>query len=863
MHIFSRRHSNKALIYIISFILLFIGAETATAQITGTIVDADGYAIPYASVIYKGNHKAAISDINGIFSIERHEGWTLTFSCVGFRSQQVKITDKTPSHLKIVLKSDTKNISEVVIKSKKGKYSRKNNPAVELMKRVIAAKKKTDLDNSHDYYQYNKYQKITLALNDITKEQMDSGIFKKKWLHDQIETSPYNNKLILPISVSETVTQRIYRKNPKSVKDIVKGQRTDGVNNIIQTGEVLNTALKDVFTDIDIYDDHIRLLQFPFTSPIGSTAISFYRYYIEDTVYVDRDLCYHLQFIPNNQQDFGFRGELYVLADSTLHVKKCVMTIPQRSDVNFVRDMKVRQEYTKLPDGEWVLTTDDVVAELALAGFMKSVLVTRTTRLSDYAFDELPNKLFKGKAKIKHEALAMNRDDNFWNQYRTVELTKGESSMDAFIHRMEQTKNFKWLVFGLKALIENFVETGAHGKKNYFDFGPVNTLISSNFVDDWRLRLSGRTTADLSKHWFWEGFGAYGTKSKKAYYGSKLTYSLNKKQNVPWEFPQRNIAFESTYDVMSPTDNFLLHNKDNMFMSFRVQKVEQMYFVNRQKLSFTYETDWGLSVNSHIKAESYEPTGDLVFKRMAQSKMAEEDPIVDKIRTTELSFGLRYYPGQTFVNTKQRRLPLNLDSPDFSITHTMSVKGVLGGQYRSNFTEANIYKRFWLGSWGYIDTYLDAGAQWNKVPFPLLIMPPVNITYMEQEHTFSLMRNMEFLSDRYAFMAVKWDLNGKILNRIPLIRKLKWREAFAFKAMYSTLTDKNNPFLESNATDDMLFQFPAESHIMDKNKPYMEMSVGIHNILKFFGVYWIHRFNYLDNPDVKQNGIRFDFLMTF
>ena len=237
-------------------------------------------------------------------------------------------------------------------------------------------------------------------MNDLQPKDLETGMFKKSsWLLDQIETSPYNNKLILPLSVDETVTQHVYRKNPKTEREIVMGQKTEGINKVIQTGEIINTLLKDIFTDVDIYDDYVRLLQYPFTSPIGKTAISFYRYYIQDTVYVDRDLCYHINFIPNNQQDFGFRGDLYVLADSTLHVKKCTMTIPARSDVNFVENMKIEQEYTRLPDGDWVLTKDDMFAELKLNKLFNKLLVVRTTRLNDYAFDELPNKLFKRKGE--------------------------------------------------------------------------------------------------------------------------------------------------------------------------------------------------------------------------------------------------------------------------------------------------------------------------------------------------------------------------------------------------------------------------------------------------------------------------------
>lgn len=838
-------------------------ASLAKAQITGEIYDEDGYPIPLASAIYRGHHVAEASDMDGKFTIARHNGWELTFSSVGFMPQTITVGPNTPSHLKIVLKEDSRSLKEVVVKQKRERYSRKNNPAVELMKRVIAAKQRTNLEN-HEYYQYNKYQKITLSLNDIKPEDLETGKYKNKsYVKDQVETSSYNNKLILPVSINETVTQHIYRKSPKEEKDIIKGQRSEGVNNVLQTGDILNTLLKEVFTDIDIYDDHVRLMQYQFVSPIGETAISFYRYYIQDTVYVDRELCYHLEFIPNNQQDFGFRGELFVLADSTLHVKKCSFTLPKRTDVNFVQDMKITQEYTKLNNNEWVLTTDDLVAELKMFG--ADILVTKTTRLNEYAFDDLPNKLFKGRAKTKHEADAMIRDDAFWNQYRVVGLTKGESSMNAFIHRIEQSKNFKWIIFGLRALVENYVETGSMRTKSKFDFGPVNTLISSNFVDKYRLRVSGRTTANLNKHLFWNGYYAYGTKSHKNYYGSEITYSLNAKKNVPFEFPQRNIIFETGYDVMSPADKFLIHNKDNIFMSVRTQKVEQMYFYNRQKLSFVYETDWGFSFNTSFKLESNAPTGDLVFMKMPGATInpsADGNEYVTKIRTTEAKVGLRYCPGQTYVNTKQQRWPVNLDSPEFTLSHTMGFKNVLGGQYKLNYTEFGIYKRFWMGSWGYIDTHLNGGAQWDKVPFPMLIMPPVNITYFEQEATMSMMKNMEFLSDRYLFGSVAWDLSGKLLNRIPLVKRLKWREYFAVKGMWSTVTSKNDPTLQSNQSDRILFQFPEGVGVMNKKVPYWEVVVGVHNIFKFFGVDYVRRMNY-HGPGIHKNGVRFGFMMSF
>lgn len=857
-------------------ILLMALSMAARAQLSGVVTDAaTGDTLLYPSASYKGHHIAVSGNAQGRYSIERHEGWVLTFSAVGYQSRNITITEKTPQTLNIKLKPDTKTLAEVVVRQKRGRYSRKDNPAVELMKRVVAAKKKTDLAN-HAYYQYNKYQKITLAVNDIQPSDIDSGFFaKKQWLIDQIETSPYNHKLILPVSVDETVTQHIYRKDPKSEKDIVMGQQSTGVNQLLATGDILNTALKDVFTDIDLYDDQIRLLQFPFTSPIGKNAVAFYRYYIADTVYVDRDLCYHLEFLPNNQQDFGFRGDLYVLADSTLHVKRCELTIPKRSDVNFVENLRVTQEYAKLPNGEWVLSVDDMIVEMKVASFLSKVLVTRTTRLSDYAFDPLPKQLFKGKAASRREANANMRDEAFWNQYRTVELTKSETGMNAFIHRIEQLKGFKYVIFGVKALVENFVETGDLNHPSKLDVGPVNTMVTSNFIDGLRFRVSGQTTANLNKHWFFSGYYAHGVNSHKNYYKGEVTYSFNKKDYLPREFPKRTLTFTSTYDVMAPSDKFMHTDKDNVFTAFKWAKVDKMMFYNRQQLQFDFEEEWGLKTTFELKTEEDEAAGRLFFQTLdshvdmasdingLSEKMAGKYLHNGKMRTTELTLQFQLASGRTYINTKQRRIPMNLDAPVFTLRHTMGVKGLLGGDYTYNLTEGGIYKRFWMNSWGKIDTYVKAGAQWNKVPYPLLIMPAANLSYIVQNETFNLINNMEFLNDRYASLDVSWDLNGKIFNRIPLLKKLKWREYIGVKTLWGTLTDKNNPTLEKNAGDPVLMVFPSGSYVMDSKRPYVELVAGVHNIFKIVHVEFVHCCNYTYLPIAHRNGIRLMMRMTF
>ena len=853
--------------YIKSFLLfLLLGCciSVSAQNIQGVVTDSlTNEPIPYLSVFYEGKGVGSITDNDGNYKVETRKGWNkLTFSAVGYVTKVVNIIPGVTKNLNVRMRPDDIMLDEVVVKPKREKYSRKNNPAVELMKKVIAHKKNNKL-SENDYYQYNKYQKITMSLNDVTPEMLEKGMYKKMpFLKDQIELCEETNKFILPISVDETASQIIYRKHPKSEKTIIKGMSSTGVNELFATGDMLSTVLKDVFTDVNIYDNDIRLLQYPFISPISSSdAISFYKFYIMDTTFVDKDKCFHLTFVPNNSQDFGFTGHLYVLADSSYTVKKCTMNLPKKSGVNFVDNMDIIQEFEQLPNGEWVLKTDDMIVEMTLMKIMQGFQIRRTTRYSDYAFDELPQQLFKRKGAEIKEADAMMRGDDFWNQYRPVPLTQTESSMDMLVKRLEQMPGFKYVIFVLKAFIENFVETGTKEHPSKVDIGPVNTMISNNYIDGLRLRMSAQTTANLNPHLFFKGYYAYGFKDHRSKYMGEVEYSFNKKEYLPREFPKNSITFSYQYDVMSPTDKFLKTDKDNVFVSFKTSTVDQMSYVRNIALKYENETQFGLKTTVEVKHSTDEPTGGLAYITNDDQKT-----LVPEIQTMEASLAFRYAPGETFVNTKQRRIPVSFDAPVFTLSHTAGFKGVLGGEYNYNLTEIGLYKRFWFSSWGKIDMFVKGGAQWNKVPFPLLIMPAANLSYILQRETFNLINNMEFLNDRYASLDVSWDLNGKIFNRIPLLKKLKWREAIGFKMLYGHLTDKNNPM--KHPGDSELFLFPTRdgrptSFVMDPKTPYMECSVGIHNIFKILHIDYVRRLNYLDHPDANKWGVRFMVMMTF
>ena len=863
-------------------LMLTAVVKMAAQMVTGEIVDKEfGDPMPGVYIYYVDDKSTmVVSDINGRYKIAARKG-QLLFSVVGYDKYMVE-TDGKEQKLNVQLVETASSLNEVVIDRKKQKYSRKNNPAVEMMRKVIDAKKSSDL-YEQDFFSYQKYEKMTLALNEFTPKVFEDDHFKHfPFLKEHVERSPETGKLILPLTVEEKVSRQIYRKSPKSEKTIVIGQHNEGVTELINTGDIVNNMLADCFTDIDIYKDDVRLLQYPFISPISTKkAIGFYRYFIVDTLLVDKQECFQVDFTPNNAQDFGFSGSLYILADSTWRLKKAHLNIPARSDVNFVEHMDIIQDFEPLPSGEQVVKDAKMIVQLKIASFIQKLQVERTVRYSAFDFNIIPERTFKIRGDVKVESSAQMRDEEFWEEFRPTPLTKSENQLNLLLERIKNIKGMKYIIWVGKAFIENYVETAINpDKKSLVDIGPVNTMIGSNFVEGFRLRASAQTTAALNPHWFGKAYVKYGFGDKRWKGMGEVTYSFNKKDHLPREYPCRNLTFTYTNDVSSPSDKYVPTDKDNVFFALKWTPVKHMNYFERYNLLCDWEWENGFRLTTQLRREWNEAAGALFYQTLNNGMYdgsgryvpnTQNGPLIHKIYFTEATVGLEYQPGATYLNTKQRRVPTNFDSPIMGLTHTMGVKNVLGSQYNYNFTEATLYKRFWLHSWGKIDCMAKYGMQWNKVPYPFLITPAANLSYIMELYSFNLINNMEFLNDRYASLILSWDMNGKILNRIPLVKKLKWREFIGLNMLWGTLTDKNNPFLAKNMNDPHLMFFPGvykngqfqyTSHVMNRRMPYFEAVVGIHNILKIFHVEYVHRLNY-HYPNTQKWGIRFSFRVTF
>lgn len=843
-------------------------------MVKGVVVDErSGERLPFINVIYVDG-KATKTNPDGSFTLPYKKG-RLRVSGIGYETKTIAVSVPNDS-LTVKLHALESDLGTAVVTGRKTKYTRKNNPAVMLMERVIAHKGENDLSR-RDYYSIDKYTKIAFAFNEVTEKIFQEGKFKRlPFLKDHVEVCNETGKLILPISVDETVSREIYRKNPRDRKTIITGRQANGLNDLFQTGEIINVMLKDIFTDVDIYKESIRLFQHHFTSPIADHgAINFYRYFIVDTLDIGVGRrAIRVDFTPNNAQDYGFSGSLYITADSTCRVCKADLTLPKATMVNFVEDMRVIQEYVVLPTGEQVLGREDMLVQLKLVDFLQKFQVKRSAEYRHYDFSPIPSATFDFKGDTFTEKDAMMKDEKFWAEHRVDSLTRTEGGLKRFIDKLMSVKGFKPLLWVAKAFIENNVETSKDPRHpSKVDIGPINTMLTHNFVEGFRMRASAFTTANLHPQLFLKGYVAYGVKDKKVKGMGEVTYSFNKKEYLPREFPVNNLTFNYVRDVMSPSDKFLPTDKDNVFVSFKWKEVSHMMYYETYKLLWEREWENGLRYHLQVRTSKDRPTANLFYQPLGTNPPSG-DPSVSfsHIRTYDLTTGLIYQPGVQWINTKQHRIASNSDAPIYQLTHTVGLYDFGRSSYNYNLTEAALYKRVWLDSWGKMNFTLKGGIAWNKVPFPLLIMPAANLSYIKEKDMFELIDNMEFLNDRYVSFMYNWDLNGKIFNRIPLFRRLKWREYIGCNVLWGMLTDKNNPQLARNADDHRLLYFPGkieadgsyspQSRAMNPRKPYVELMVGVHNVFKFFHVEYVQRLNYL-RPGVHRWGVRLMFKTQF
>ncbi len=609
-----------------------------------------------------------------------------------------------------------------------------------------------------------------------------------------------------------------------------------------------------MFREIDLYDNDVTLLQNRFVSPLGRIATDFYKYYLTDTIADPEcpgDSLVELSFAPHNPAMFGFIGRMYVtLGDSTMFIKRVNMNLPPSINVNFIQKFYISQDFVKAADGSRLKTKDDVTAEIKIMPGTPGFYGRRNTVYTDHDFNPLENEtIFSDMRQTIETADARNRTQEYWMENRLTDIGNGENRMAEFITRMRAIPLYYWTEKVLKVLVSGYISTGPNSK---WDFGPMNTTMSFNDIEGLRLRAGGMTTANLNPHWFGRGYVAYGTKDRKWKYKGELEYSFIEKRYHSREFPVQSLRLTHLYDLDMLGQHYLFTNPDNVFLSLKRQPDTQMTYHRLTQLEFNMELYNNFTVSVTAANERQESTHYMPFFNAYGNHFGHYNE-------TSFKLQLRYAPGEKFYQTKTYRYPVNLDAPVFLISHTFAPRNTFGNMYAINKTEASIQKRIWFSTFGYLDAIISGGHVWSQSPYPNLLIPNANLSYTIQPESYALMNAMEFINDSYASCDLTYWANGAILNYIPVLKLLKWREAFSFRALWGHLSDRNNP-----ACQPELFRFPADAHTrLMTSTPYMEAGVGLDNIFKILRIDYVWRLTYRNSYHCDKSGVRIALHFTF
>lgn len=845
-------------------IQLLAGGAVAVAQnkttVSGVVKDSiTGEPISFVSVLFENSTIGSTTGDDGSFSIQNDKGLTdVLFTFLGYDSKrlQVKRGQKT-ENLEILLSPSSFLMDEVVIKPTKEKYSKKNNPAVELIEKVIEMKGKNRIEAKPEY-KVEKYEKLSLSLDDFNPNLEKNKFMKKfSFIKNYLDTSEFSGKPILTFSVRETLSDKYYRQSPKSEKNIVKAKRLQGVDDTMDEGG-MTANLEEIFQGIDIFDNNINILLNRFVSPLSSTlATSYYKYYLMDTVLVSDTRCVELGFAPFNSESYAFTGKLYITLDGDYAVKKAILNTPVKINLNWVDQFRIIQEFKQLPDSTWVLDKENTLVNFSLIKGTQAVYAHQLRTYDKYDFSSANDSVFQllGKTIVEPD---IEKPDTFWVNNRHIPLKEKENALKDLLAQCRKVPAFNAIIKTVEILISGYIQTGHNRSNSKFDFGPMNTTFSSNRVEGFRIRVGGMTTANLSKHFFLNGYVAYGSDDRKFKYNANFVYSLTPKKYYEGEFPRNNISLMHEYDIYTPGQDFLFTSKDNMFLAIKVGlPITKMSYIRKTMLSYDKEWRNGLSLKTWARLQNDIPTGTLEYTL----KEADGTLVPQKeLTTSEVGLNLRWAINErTFDSRSGKESVFNVskDAPVFKASHRIGFKDVLGGQYNYHRTELSAEKRIWLSSFGHIDAKVKAGKMWNKVPFPLLILPNANQSITIQPEAFHMMNALEFVADQYVSLDVTYYLKGWILNRIPFVKWLRMREVVSFNGIFGSLSDKNNPAMTPG-----LFVFPDGTRPLG-NTPYMEASVGLENIFKILRIDYYRRLTYLDEPGIKKGGVRIALRFSF
>jgi hypothetical protein len=813
------------------FVVLLMTAQLLLAQtkVSGVVVDKTNQPIPFATIVFKKTNIGVVANEDGRFYIESPQKQTiLVVSSAGFSEREIFLEDAISYNFKVKL-NEAESLNEVVVFT--GKTSKKNNPALDILRKIWERKRKNGL-YQFDQYQMEKYEKVEFDMNTIDSAFMKNKVFKgMEFVFQHVDTSKVTGKTYLPIFINESLSDVYGDNRQKKVKEKLKANKTSG----FEGNQQILSFLKDLYSDYSIYNNHLTFFDKSFTSPLSRTGIDVYNYVLRDSAYIDNKKCYNILFYPRRKNELTFKGDFWV-NDTTFAIKKINMAVTKSANINWIKDIYIEQEFEVMNDSVFLLTRDYMMSDFALnkKENSKGIYGKRTTLYRNHEFNKVkPLAFYKEEVNfIDNEVY--QKSDEYWHENRFEKLNKDEAGVYKMLDTLQTVKKFKQMYNLVSILGSGYVEF-----KN-FDYGPIFSSLGFNEVEGVRLRVGGRTYFGPNDPWRIQAFTAYGTDDHKFKYGLSGKWMVDKKNRIiisggnRRDIEQIGASLTTTNDVMGRSfassalfttgSNGKLTNINLSNIAVEIEPVKNLIF------------QLGISHRTLVSAS---PTFSLDYYTNAS-----RTTIQSEVKQSEANIQIEYMPNRKTIGFGVERDVVDNPYSRFFINYSHGFKGVLNSDFKYEKLQLFYKQPIIIGPLGRTNITMELGKTFGTIPLGLMSVIPGNQTYFTIENTFSNLNFYEFISDQYA--TLKWDhnFNGRIFARIPFMRKLNWREIVGIRGVYGSISNANRAINASG----LAYNAPENG--------YWEYSAGIGNIFKVFRIDFSWRGNYLNTPDATKFAIK-------
>jgi hypothetical protein len=824
------KYLKRSVLFLMMAFCALMGSELQAQDFTkimGTVIDKKTkQPIPFVNVYFKASGIQTATDFEGRYSLEtKTPSDTLIGQYMGYKTSKLPVIKNKFQYLDFELEPLSYELAEVIILPGV-------NPAEILLKKVIIHKPENNKEE-YDAYEYEAYTKIQIDANNFTEKLKDRGIMKPfRFIFENVDTSIINGKAYLPVFFTETMSDVYYRKDPKVCHEVIKANKISGMDNA-SMGQLLGNS----YMKVNLYDNYMVFFEKNFVSPIANFGLAYYKYYLTDSAFIDNRWCYRLNFKPRRNQELTFTGSLWI-ADTTFALKIVDMRMVGDANINLINEIVINQEFQRVDGLHYMPVIDKLVADVNVAENLKTFgfYIHRGSSFRNILVNNIRSEEFY-KAPLDIEVLdsATKKDNNYWAMARHDSLSPEQKNIYKLVDTIQTIRAFKWYKGIANLLVTGYQPIGL------VEWGPWLSTYSFNKLEGSRIRIGGRTSNKFSTMMMIDAHIAYGTKDKVFKGGVDFWYRFKKN-------PNSGFGMSYIYDIEQLGDGQKAFVADNLFGSIiRRNPKNKLTMVEETKGFYDQEWFYGLTTRLYVTHRVIWPMSSSSFDYVDNGRIMTKPYIT----TSEVKLNAHFAYHEKILTGEFERISLGTRYPVIDIGYAYGAKGLWNGDYKYHRLQVNVEQWFNVGTIGWSKYIIEAGKIWGTLPYSLLKLHEGNETYSFDQRAANTMNYYEFVSDEYISLFYTHHFDGLLFNKIPLLKKLHWREVIHGRCIMGSMSKANK---EYNILPE---------HTYTLTKPFYEVGVGIENIFTVFRIDALWRLSYLDHPNISKFQLMFSFYFSF